>query len=226
MESLKQILRNIECKRSSRNYFWKTLVLWKDFIWRIRRFVGSLLRKYDVDIDKNIEYCLVSFPKCGRTWLRAMIKKAIQLHVVFTSRDIFDLMFEDIPEEDLSQSGICLPRIFVSHDDDPHWKKPRELVRLKKKYADKKVIFLIRDPRDTIVSIYFQQSRRVTSEDVKWDSPKRLGPYKGTLHQYLHEKIGGVETFLEFYRIWANNRHIPKSFFLIRYEDIYKNPVQ
>lgn len=224
---LKKFRRKIEDRRSSRNPFWKILVFGKDLAWEIYWSLIPLSIKHDIDIDGNVEYCLISFPGCGRTWLRVMIKKALQLHFGLNSKDIFDLLFREIAGENLNWTDESLPRTFVSHDGNSHWRSPAELIKSKEIYKNKKVILLVRDLRDVLVSSYFERSRRVALYDMKDFPPwlvKRVKPYQGTLHQYIHERIGGFETLLRFYNIWAKNRHIPKDFLLVRYEDMRRNP--
>jgi hypothetical protein len=116
-----------------------------------------------------------------------------------------------------------VPRITVVHDDRPMLKVPDELEQSKARYRDKKVIFLVRDPRDVIVSSYFEMSKR---GQIFGDNPyeKRKGVFEGSLPDFINRKEGGFETILTYYNIWANNRHIPKDFLLIRYEDMRANP--
>lgn len=156
--------------------------------------------------EKSTDIFLISFPKCGRTWLRLMIGKVLQLH--------FNLVGEEVNILELHKLADlhpCIPRILVTHDDDPHWKRADELDEKKLKYRDAKVIFLVRDPRDVIVSLYFHKKNR---DDA----------YNGTISEFIHEEVGGIDTLIKFYKIWERNRCIPKDFLLVRYEDIHKNP--
>lgn len=185
----------------------------------IRRLVGSRLspkskkrilrlrRKLSIkqwQAEKSADVVLVSFPKCGRTWLRLMVGRAIQQHFGLEEVNLLEL-------EQWVERHPAIPKILVTHDDDPHYKKPAKLVESKAKYKNKKVIFLVRDPRDVVVSIYFQKKKREKT-------------YDGELSDYLHEPVGSFDTLLRFYNIWAENRHVPKAFLLVRYEDIYANP--
>jgi hypothetical protein len=98
----------------------------------------------------------------------------------------------------------------VSHDDDPHWKTPRGLDRRKRRYRGKKVVLLVRDPRDVVVSMYFERSRRERA-------------YAGTLSQFLHERRGSLDTILAYYNVWAGARHIPSDLLVVRYEDLRRD---
>lgn len=152
------------------------------------------------------EFLIISYPKCGRTWLRLMLGRVFQNHFGLTNANLLEL-------HALAQLNPNIPKIWVSHDDKPQWKKPDELVTDKAEYQDKKVILLVRDPRDVVVSNYFQKT-------------KRRQVYKGSLSDYLHEQLGSFDTILKFYNIWAENRTVPQKFLLVRYEDIHHNSYQ
>lgn len=149
------------------------------------------------------EFFLISYPKCGRTWLRLMLGRVFQTHFGLTDTNLLEL-------HELGQLHPNIPKIWVSHDDKPQWKKPEELVISKEEYKDKKVILLVRDPRDVVVSNYFQKT-------------KRREAYDGNLSDYLHEPLGSFDTILKFYNIWADNRTVPQKFLLVRYEDIHND---
>ncbi len=147
---------------------------------------------------------VISFPKCGRTWLRVLLTRTLRNHFGLTAPDWVDL-------EELHRFGKKLPRICVTHDDDPHWKTPHQLNRLKLRCLRKRVIFLVRDPRDVIVSLFFQNSRRE-------------GRYTKTLSEFVREPMGSLDTLLEFYNIWAKAKWVAREFCLLRYEDLHNSP--
>lgn len=153
--------------------------------------------------DREAEAFLISYPKCGRTWLRMLLSRALENH--YGAPDI-DYLGGDF----LGGNVAGAPRIRVSHDDDPHWKTPRGLDRRKRRYRDKKVVLLVRDPRDVVVSMYFERSRRERA-------------YSGTLSQFLHERRGSLDTILAYYNVWAGARHIPSDLLVVRYEDLRRD---
>ncbi|MBI5154684.1 sulfotransferase domain-containing protein [Candidatus Poribacteria bacterium] len=186
--------------------------------------IGSVLRAVGVTPPPA---CLISFPKCGRTWLRLAIGRALQVH--------FKLEGEGIEEQilklkKLHRFDFRIPEFLVDHEDNPQFKRPEELTRTKEKFAGTRVIFLVRDPRDVAVSLYFQVSKRLTdaaiaslrqrlaAEGIE-DRAKR---YEGTMSEFVREPVGSYLTILEYYRAWLSNRRVPKSFLLVRYEDMQK----
>lgn len=154
------------------------------------------------------EVFLISFPKCGRTWLRLMLGRAIASHFELQHPNILPLMLELEP---LAHLHPKIPRIRVTHDDKPQWKRPDQIVESKDIYKDAKVILLVREPKDVVVSSYFQKK-------------KRRNAYLGDLSTYVREEVGSLDSLLKFYNVWAENYHIPQDFLLVRYEDIHINP--
>ena len=156
----------------------------------------ALLRSTDIFV--------LSFPKCGRTWLRLMIGKAIATRFDVQSKNILNL-------RQFHKINPNIPSIVVTHDEGLA-SDPWELSRSKSKYKHNKVIFLIRDPRDVIVSLFFHYTRR----------DKR---FEGDISAFVHD-TRNLATIISYYNLWANNRHRPKDFLLVRYEDLHHDPRQ
>lgn len=129
-----------------------------------------------------------------------MLGRTLALH--FGLGDV-DYLADDL----LANTQARALRIRVSHDDDPQWKEPAKLSRAKGRYKRQKVVFLVRDPRDVVVSMYFQRTERERVE-------------VGTMADFLDAHVGSLDTILEYYNIWAANRQQPRDFLLIRYEDL------
>jgi len=156
---------------------------------------------------------VVSFPKCGRTWLRLLLGKALALeHKVEAS-------FEDtLCLTPVAERIPTLPDVRVLHYDQPQMKRAEELTRDCRALKHKKIVLLVRDVRDVLVSMYFQYSRRPNSRPV---IPRE---YLSDITTYVHSPVGSLDTFLKYYAIWADNRDVPAEFVLVRYEDLHRNP--
>jgi hypothetical protein len=173
-----------------------------------------LLRWY---AHRNTDVYLISYPKCGRTWLRLMIGFAISRH--FHLPETEDVLFIRSNRRYHPQA----PRLMVIHDNRPMLRTPEELETSKTRYRAKKVIFLARDPRDVIVSSYFEMKNRGR---LFGPNPyeKHNADFVGSLPEFIQQRRGGFDTLLAFYNIWAQNRHLPQDFLLVRYEDMQANP--
>lgn len=86
-----------------------------------------------------------------------------------------------------------------------------ELETSKAEYASSTVILLVRDPRDTIVSCFFQAT-------------KRRKEFEGSLPSFIRDERYGIRKCAAFHRIWAENTNVPKQLILIRYEEMSENP--
>ncbi|MCU0568768.1 MAG: sulfotransferase domain-containing protein [Oculatellaceae cyanobacterium Prado106] len=164
--------------------------------------------------DRYVGTYLVSFPKCGVTWLRLMIGKTLEKQFAITHPDALDLIGK--LDEGISMLHPDIPRIRVKHDDEPHKKTPEQLTTDKSSYRYAKVIFLARDPRDVMASAYAYAQQRPEFHKIQ----------EPNLSAYLRSAVGSFDTLLTYYNIWAANQQIPRDFLLIRYEDMRTHPHQ
>jgi len=182
---------------------------------RLRSLAPKELRRWYA--HRRTDVYLISYPKCGRTWLRLMIGRAIVEHYSLPqNEDLLLLRWKSSPHPDL-------PMITVVHEDRPMLKTSQELETSKEKFRDKKVIFLARDPRDVIVSSYFEMKKR---GELFGENPyeDRKAVFEGELSEFIEQTRGGFDTILRYYNIWAASRDIPQGFLLVRYEDMKRNP--
>lgn len=126
---------------------------------------------------------VVSFPKSGRTWLRVMLDR-LGVHLTYTHDHSGYL--EKIPASDLSSD--------------------------KSEFSNKKIILLVRDPRDTAVSGYFQCT-------------KRHFLFDGSMSAFLRDPIFGIEKILRFQSLWEHESNKLPSFMVVRYEDLHTSPL-
>lgn len=184
---------------------------------RMRSLAPKEVRRWYA--HQRTDVYMISYPKCGRTWLRLMIGKAIaEQFSLPINEDLLLLRWKSTPHPDL-------PMITVVHEDRPMLKTPQELETSKEKYRDKKVIFLARDPRDVIVSSYFEMKKR---GELFGQNPyeKHQPVFEGDLPEFIDQTRGGFDTILRYYNIWADNREIPQGFLLVRYEDMRRDPAR
>ena len=167
-------------------------------------------------IDKY-DYLLVSYHKSGRTWLRILLSKLLCKHFNIKDKKNKDLYFW---LKKLYKYNNNVPKILVKTDYAHDrilsgWDcYPEEMDTSKNQYKDKKIIFLVRNPKSLIVSGYFHKTKRESSKKV----------FEGTLSEYVKTRKGGIDCIINFYNIWINQKHIFKDFLLVRYEDLSSDP--
>ncbi len=180
--------------------------------------IDKLIRQRE---NREVDTFVISFPKCGRTWLRLMISRAIIQHFNLSISE-YDQKLINI--QYLSKLNSNIPKISFEHDDDAFFKSSDELCTSKSEYCYNKVLFLIRDPRDVLVSAFFHKKYRFNflPEDK---SKLAYASYDGEISQFIKEPTGSLKTLIKYYNIWEKNRHIPLDFMLLRYEDISSDPI-
>ncbi|MGA9341935.1 MAG: sulfotransferase domain-containing protein [Rhodanobacteraceae bacterium] len=112
----------------------------------------------------------VSFPKSGRTWIRYMLGQLGHEADIEFHHDRFE--FND---------GAKPP-----HDFDV-------ASRIARYRHVEKLIYLERDPRDVMISLYWQVTGRF----------RAFFHYDGTLSQFLRDDYFGAEILLRFREMWA-----------------------
>ena len=158
-------------------------------VWRL--FQNAVTQSYDAAwtmvVDKKLPLVrskaltVVSFPKSGRTWLMVM----------------------------LDQLAIIAK---YSHDNSAHNRLPplhfEAHAPAGPAYAARRVIHLMRDPRDTAVSGYFHV--------VKHDGRA----YDAGLRAFIRDPRHGVEKIIRFNLAWLDKGPGMRSFFPLTYEHL------
>lgn len=124
------------------------------------------------------EIYVYSYPKSGRTWLR--------------------LILDTLNEKEV-------PIAYVHGDAVPKKGRHFKDMTFNSKLKDRKVIFLLRDPRDTVVSAYYDALHR----DKIFD--------KGVTQFIRHPRFG-IEKVLRFHQICYENQPLVDQSILITYE--------
>jgi hypothetical protein len=166
---------------------------------------AALLRQYN-----DSDTIFVCFPKCGSTWLEVILTQYL-----FNKYDIETLGIRDIHR--VTKQLEHLDIMVRTHDDDPHLKTVEQYETDKSKYKNKKVILLVRDPRDILISYYFEYTKK------KEYLAAGVAPFLGTPDEFLHYPIGGIRAIIAFLNLWADNYNTPKDFHLVKYEDLHEN---
>jgi len=149
---------------------------------------------------------VLSYPKSGRTWFRTMFGSMACAQ--------FGLVVENPMElQHFWKLSSHIPNIGFTHDDSPNLKFGHEVEEDKTRYRNKKVLLLTRDPRDVLVSYYFDAKNRMKVIDCD-------------ISTYLHNEKGSIDAIVAFYNAWAQARSVPRDFLWITYEDMHRNPRQ
>jgi hypothetical protein len=148
---------------------------------------------------------IISYPKSGRTWLRLLVGKVLCDRFGVDPTHMLDTLRA-------TTLAFVAPTKFT-HDGSGMREQSdlRQLATSKQQFRGKKVVLLVREPRDVMVSCYFQAT-------------KRINVYEGSISDFVRSEQYGIERCVKFYSIWSQNRHVPAEFLIVRYEDMHANP--
>jgi hypothetical protein len=142
---------------------------------------------------------LVSFPRSGNTWTRFLVCNLINPDDPVNFAQLESRIPEIYDVTDRSLRAFPRPRIIKSHECfDPRYKK---------------IVYIVRDPRDVLISYYeFQLKRRVISEELSLEEFVPL-----FMESEIEPKTG---SWRDHVVSWTATRGGQKNFLLLRYEDM------
>mgnify|MGYP001048112435 CR=1 FL=1 len=151
----------------------------------------------------------ISHPKSGRTWLRAMVGRVLCSRTGLPETELLHTRkltaAAGLPPLKWHHGGASLKSPCPRHDE----------LRFDERFAGKPIIFVIRDPRDTLVSSYFQALKR--SESITGSV--------GDISEFIRSSERGLFKWIAFHNLWHENLNRLASFHLVRYESMHAEPV-
>lgn len=165
---------------------------------------------------QKADLVFVSFGKSGRTWLRVMISHLFRLKY-------------DLPEnallsfDNFHNMNPAIPKTFFTHDN--YIKDYVGNFDHKAPFYDKRVVLMVRDPRDVAVSQFFQWKFRLKPNKVLINNyPSRDSDI--SLYDFvMGEAGGGMAEVVDYLNVWAREYEKVSQFHLLRYEDLRANTV-
>lgn len=145
---------------------------------------------------------LVSYPKSGRTWLRALIGKYYSLKYQVDEDALFS--------SKKTAARYKMPRITHDGASMKARKHYSEIAGVRNDYAGQRVIFLGRDVKDTLVSAYFQ-------------AVKRIEVFDGSISEFVRSEYFGAHKIMTFLDAWSKSKHIPDNYLWVSYEGLQEN---
>lgn len=168
------------------------------------RYKGVLLSMRRAASHWTKDAYILSYPKSGRTWLRTM------LGTMASSQ--FELDVQNPMEvQNFWKLSREIPNIGITHDGSPNFQYGYEVETDKSRYRSKKVLLLTRDPRDVLVSYYFDAKNRMKVIDCD-------------ISTYIREEKGSIDAIVAYYNAWAQARTIPRDFLSVSYGDMHRDP--
>jgi hypothetical protein len=153
---------------------------------------------------------VVSFPKSGRTWMRALLSYLLQ--------DALGLQTDKLlGNRNYNKLDARAPVVFFTHDNYP--RRVYGDARLNALYGARKVVLLVRDPRDVEVSTFFHVSHRLDPVKKKVYELEASGREEDC-YDFLMERFAGERNALSFLNQWAGIAAAQGNVVVVRYEDL------
>jgi len=160
------------------------------------------------------DWVLMSWGKSGRTWFRVMLSRFYQVKYHLPKSALLDF-------DNLHRKNRNVPRVLFSHNN-----YVRDYLRdwsTLEHFRGKKLVLLVRDPRDTAVSQFFQWQYRMRPHK------KRLNEYPPhgkelSVFDFVSDPKAGIPRIIEFLNGWAAAVTRNKDILMIRYEDMRAKP--
>ena len=178
---------------------------------RIERWLRGREEKKRLE---RADVAIVSFGKSGRTWLRVMVSRYYQLVYAIPERVLLGF-------ENYHRRNPAIPKIFFTHDN--YIKDYTGEVDSKASFYGKKVILLVRNPKDIAVSQYFQWQHRMRPAKKKLNRYPPHGADVSAWDFVMDENVG-LPGIIDYLNLWARESDRIEELLIIRYEDMRRDP--
>lgn len=170
--------------------------------------IGQALLYVENRFKKN-SYVL-SYPKCGRTWAATVI-----MHYVGKYKGVITepLPFSVNPNRDHPELFVLGRKAVFSHDIMTARISPEKLDRRfsVSQYANKPIVFIVRDPRDVVVSYFHHIKQRREKTNLREGT---------TLDDFVHMPEFGLARIVTLYNKMYRFSELKEDIEFFRYEDL------
>ena len=151
---------------------------------------------------------IASFGKSGRTWLRVLLWRYFARKNGFASDSISGF-------DEFRNRHPGVPVLFFTHDN--YLKDYLGHDRKAEIYRNRPVVLLVRDPRDTAVSQFFQWKHRMALRK------KVINAYPlddVSVHDFIAGGEAGIPKIIAFMNDWAKDLSRFPNLLVVKYEDL------
>lgn len=163
----------------------------------------------------DADWLLVSWGKSGRTWLRVMMSRFYEVHFGLGEHEMLDF-------DNLNRRNPGIGKVFFTHgnylrDYTGHG------YDTKVDFKGKRIVLLVRDPRDVAVSQYFQWKFRMRP------NKKALNDYPPhgedlSICEFMRYEEQGLPRVISYFNGWLRGIPALGDVLVVRYEDMRTDP--
>jgi hypothetical protein len=160
------------------------------------------------------DWVVVSWAKSGRTWFRVMLSRFYQIKHKLPRRHLLEF-------DNLHRKNPAIPRVLFSHNNYMRdYLKDWDTLN---HFRGKKVVMLVRDPRDVAVSQFFQWKYRMRPHKIRLNRFPDPGSELSTF-DFVTNPRSGIPQIIKFYNDWAAALPYLGDLLVVHYEDMRKDP--
>lgn len=180
----------------------------------LRLVPGSWARRMRRDLRdaawlRHADAVIISFPKSGRTFVRAMLSRLFDRRFKIDERRLLEFPM-------LLRADRDVPRLLFTHAGDA-MRTANQIEIDPADYAGRRVVLLARHPGDVAVSRYHHLKHR--SRDR---ARQRLA--EQPLESFVWSDQGGIPAIVRFMNQWAALANSRSGVGIVRYEDFLVDP--
>ena len=153
---------------------------------------------------------VISFTKSGRTWLRVLISNYFARRHGMSEKELID-------GDNFHRQVAAVPRVFFAPDTKFPYPElgPAEVAAT----ARQKVVFLVRDPRDVAVSLYYHVKHRASDREL---GRKKIPAAARDLEldDFVLDPDFGAARAIDYMNRWAAERDRLTQSYVLRYEEL------
>jgi len=164
---------------------------------------------------RDADWVLMSWGKSGRTWFRVMLSRFYQIHFGLPTAHMLEF-------DNYHRLDPRVPRVLFSHNN-----YMRDFLRQWESlehFRGKRVVLLVRDPRDVAVSQFFQWKHRMRPRKKALNSYPPHGA-EVDIFDFVSDPACGIPRIVAYFNGWA--RAMPMmgdDLLVLRYEDMRADP--
>ena len=159
---------------------------------------------------RKVDFIIIGPQRTGTTWIHEFLKntKYFNLPISVKETFFFDMKYQlgfsyydSLFEKNNKIRGEVCPTYFISE---------KAVLKIKKAYPNCKLIFIYRDPVERSISMYnhhFKKGR------VSYDIKDAVEKYPEIIESSMYSK---------YLKLWKS--HFKDQIFMLRYDDLIKNP--
>lgn len=170
----------------------------------------SRLRAHKDFPRDDITLFFVSYPKAGRTWVRYILSQLARAELGDSA------LASAILEEDTistPRERLQFTHAFSQRDEFD----AQDLEVVADHISARPFVFLHRDPRDVVVSYFYERTKR--SLKSRYATPSDL-------NDFARLPDIGLKRIVHFYNIWADRFDRSTCRLIVSYEDLHASPVE